>query len=119
MPGQSEVWTQFSHPFSSFPPLECHITPPLAVINGGPELANLDLDLISSTYHGQEGSETQPTKERLDLLCSIWDLTTNAKGIADDWGYNERRKRGKYDDVEHSQKTDRTTRFKYKIQTEL
>ena len=43
----SETWEMFPYPFNSFPPLECHISPPLAVINGGPKLVNLDLDAIS------------------------------------------------------------------------
>jgi hypothetical protein len=42
------------YPFNLFPPLECHISPLLAVINGCPRLANLDLDAIPSTYHREE-----------------------------------------------------------------
>jgi hypothetical protein len=57
------------YPYDGLPLLECHIPPTLAVINGGPKLAKLDLDAISLTYHGQE-SNTQ-IKERLTLLSDI------------------------------------------------
>jgi hypothetical protein len=67
------------------------------VINGGPKLANLDLDAISLTYHGQESSETQvATKERLTLLYSIWGLIMSAKDLAKEW---ENENRGKNEDA--------------------
>jgi len=93
----SESWRVYSYPFNTFPPLECYVSPPLAVINGGPKLANLDLDAISLTYHGQESSETQvATKERLTLLYSIWGLIMNAKDLAKEW---ENENRGKNEDA--------------------
>ena len=39
------------YPYKLLPSLICHISPPLAVINGGPKLFSLELLDISSTYH--------------------------------------------------------------------
>src|ERR1700755_1097732 len=76
----------FYFPFDPFPPLECHVSPPIAVINDGPMLADLDLNAISLTYHRKESDETQiVTKERLTLLRSIWGLITGAKDLAKEW----------------------------------
>jgi hypothetical protein len=110
----SETWEQFSYPFNTFPPLECHVSPPLAVINGGPKLAGLDLDAISSMYHQQESNETQiAIKERLTLLCSIWGLFVGVKDLAKEWENERRGKKRKKDqddnDIGLSQRTDHTT----------
>jgi hypothetical protein len=97
-PGQSESYEVFDFPFNSFPPLECHVSPPLAVINGGPKLADLDLDAISLTYHRQESNETQiATKERLTLMRSIWGLIMGAKDLAKEWENENRGKNTKRD----------------------
>jgi hypothetical protein len=114
-PDQSESYEVFDFPFNSFPPLECHVSPPLAVINGGPKLAGLDLDAISLTYHRRESNGTQiATKERLTLLCSIWGLITGAKDLAKEWeneNRGEKRKLGQSDgDIGRLlQRTDCTT----------
>ncbi|KAF8503723.1 hypothetical protein F5888DRAFT_1800012 [Russula emetica] len=112
----SETWEQFSYPFNSLPSLECHVSPPLAVINGGPKLADLDLDAISLMYHRQGSKETQiTTKERLTLLCSIWGLFMGVKDLAKEWENEKRGKKRKRDQDDDdigrlSQRTDRTTR---------
>jgi hypothetical protein len=81
----SESVKLYSYPFNSLPPLECHVSPPLAVINGGPKLAGLDLHTISSNYHGQGSSEIQATKERLTLLDKIWGLIMGSRDSAKQW----------------------------------
>jgi hypothetical protein len=112
----SETWQHYPHPFNTLPPLECHVSPPLAVINAGPKLIDLDLDQVSLTYHGSEENESQrETKERLALLCRIWDLFTSAKVDAKTWEDDQRgtkRKRDKDDDdVDRlSQRSGRITR---------
>jgi len=110
-----DPWKQFPYPFVSFPPLECHISPPLAVINAGPKLVDLDLDAISLTYHAQRNETQVATKERLAILHRIWGLFTGAGDLAKEWENRNRGKKRKRDqdddDVERlSQRTDRTTR---------
>ena len=79
----SDPWELFYYPFNTLPPLECHLSPPLVVINGGSKLVDLDLDAVSLTYHMQETSEAQrATKERLTVLNRIWSLITGAKELA-------------------------------------
>jgi hypothetical protein len=114
----------FPYPYDGLPLLECHIPPTLAVINGGPKLANLDLDAISLTYHRQE-SNTQ-IKERLTLLSDIWKLITDAKELAKEWereNCGKKRKRSRDDDDgdASSQRTGRTRRSsaKSRRQSEL
>src|SRR6266849_9551246 len=115
----SETQEHCSYPFNSFPPLECHVSPPLAVINGGPKLADIDLDAISLSYHRQDNETQIATKERLALLSSIWGLFMGAKDLAKEWENENRRKKLKRkrdqddDDVARPlqrQRTDRTTR---------
>jgi hypothetical protein len=92
----SETWEQFPYPFNSFPPLECHISPPLAVINGGPKLVNLDLDAISLKYHEQESNETRmETKEHLIVMRRIWGLFMDAKDLAKNCEIENRGKKRK------------------------
>jgi len=105
----------FSYPFNSFPPLESHISPPLAVINGGPKLLGLDLGAISSRYHRKERIETRlATKKRLTLLRSIWDLFMGVKDLAKQWENENKEQKRMWDQdgdiVRLSQRTDRTTR---------
>ena len=107
----------YKSPFCSYPALESHVSPPLAVINGGPKLAGLDLEAVSLTYHGENGNETDiaATRERLTLLRSIWGLITGAKEAAEKWENESRVKKRKHDqdgdDVldTYSQTTRRTT----------
>ena len=106
---------RYSHLFSLIRPLECHVSPPLAVINGGSKLANLDLDAISSSLcHRQGSGEILATKERLILLSSIWDLIMSAKGLAKEWETENRGEKSPRDQdgddmVRLSQRIDRTT----------
>jgi len=106
------------HPFNSFPPLECHVLPPLLVLNGGPKLqvdhSQDSLDAIALMYHEDVRGEAQvATKERLSLLQDIWDVIKNAKDEAGKWEDSKKVKRkwGKDDDdiEQHSQTTSRTT----------
>jgi hypothetical protein len=106
---QGTIWNQFSYPFNSFPPLECHISPPLAVINGGPKVFGLDLAEISSTYHGEESNAI--IYQRLDLLNRIWGRITGAKDLAREWEKeNKRKKRRQHQGDDTLQKSRRTTR---------
>ena len=36
-----------AYPYQTLPPLECHITPPFAIINVGSKCAGIDLDVIA------------------------------------------------------------------------
>ena len=93
-PNELDVWQPFDYPFNSFPPLECHVSPPPAVINGGPKNFNLDLDDIALTYHEQKRSQTQvETKQRLTLLRDIWDLIMGAKDDTKKWEESKNGKR--------------------------
>lgn len=101
------------------PPLECHVSPPLAVINGSEKLAHLgdDLDDIALTYHEEESKTmTQTsiaTKERLTLLRGIWDLIMGAQEDAKKWEESHRPKRKRDDFVDigrGSQRSGPTTR---------
>jgi len=71
--------------------LECHIAPPLAVINGGPKCLAADLDaIVTDCCHS---TDLRPAlKRRLELLHEIWGIFRNAKEDASNW---ERGKRGK------------------------
>jgi hypothetical protein len=84
----------YDAPFCSFPALKSHVSPPLAVINGGPKLVGLDLEAVSLTYHRENSNKTDlaATTERLTLLHSIWGLITGAKEAAEKW---ENESRGK------------------------
>jgi hypothetical protein len=93
----------FSYPFNSLPPLNCHISPPLAVINGGPKLSGLDLLGISSTYHGGESNAT--THERLALLHGIWRRITGAKELPKKWDKENREKQRKQDPDDDDRET--------------
>jgi hypothetical protein len=113
------------HPFNSFPPLDCHVSPPLLVLNGGPKLDRFrdNLDAIALTYHEDMRGEAQDaTTERLTLLLKTWDLIMGAKDDARKWQESQtgKRKRDKDDDdIERlSQKTGRTTRSSAKTQRE-
>ena len=93
---QLDTWELFSYPFNSFPPLECHVSPPLVMIDGGAKLADLDLDAISLTFNKQERNETQiAIKERLTLLYKVWGLITGAKEHAKKWEMENRGKKRK------------------------
>jgi hypothetical protein len=78
------------YPYNSLPPQRCHISPPLAVINGGRKLFNLDLLDISSTYHG--GESDTATYDRLVLLNSIWCRIKEAEDLSKKWDEENRRK---------------------------
>lgn len=78
------------YPYNSLPPLICHISPPLAVINGGPKLFSLELLDVSSTYH--EGESDTATYDRLVLLDSIWRRIKGAEDLSKKWDEENRRK---------------------------
>ena len=109
-------YVTFYHPYNTFPRLECYVSPPLSVINGGKKLTGLDLDALARMYHGEESSDpqVQATKERLALLREIWELIKGAARDARKWEENHRGKRPRdvfNDDVERlSQITGRQTR---------
>lgn len=104
---QDGHWEATTHPFNSIPPFECHVSPPLAVINGAPKLAGLNLNAIALTYHGQESNKSQVlvTKERLAFVCEIWHLIKGAEGDAKKWEENKRGER-KWDQDSDDDDTD-------------
>jgi hypothetical protein len=94
----SETWEHHAHPFNTFPPLRCHISPPLAVANAGPKLSRFNLEDIALAYHNQERNEPQKkTLERLTVLRDIWDLIEGAKGLAKSWAEEQGRNKRKRD----------------------
>jgi hypothetical protein len=98
------------------------MSPPLAVINGGLKLVDLNLDPISSTYHRQGSSETQiETRDRLILLRDIWCLFMDARDLAQKWENENRGKKRKRDQDDDDmrtlpQKKNRITRSAAKFQ---
>jgi hypothetical protein len=111
----SEHWDYHAYPYRSLPVLECHITPPLAVINAGLKYAVADLDAIALNYHQQQADDSQQAlRHRLTLLCETWALFENAKDDAEAWEVVKRGKRKRDrddDDIEQlSQMSKRTTR---------
>lgn len=94
----TELWEVYYPPFCLFPALKSHVSPPLAVINGGPRLAGLDLEAVALAYHGQNSDETDlaATRERLTLLRHIWGLITDAQDAAKKWENESRRKKRKH-----------------------
>jgi hypothetical protein len=133
-PNESDPWVIINDPYNTLPPIECYVSPPLAVINGGPKLDDaqtylktkqLEVDAIASTYHKQESGETQvvATTERLTLLSDIWHLIEGAKGDAEKWRDFKTGKRKRDpgdDDIEpnspKSSRTGMTTRSTSKSQ---
>ena len=97
-------------PLCSFPALKSHISPPLAVINGGPKLVGLDLEAISLMYHGENGSlsktDLAATTERLTLLNKIWGLITGATEAAEKWEDECRGKKRKRDPDDDNHEVD-------------
>ena len=95
--GKPEKYVAYSAPLCSVPALKSHISPPLAVINGGPKLAGLDLEAVSLTYHGENSSKTDlaATTERLTLLNRIWSLITGVEEAAEKWEDESRGKKRK------------------------
>jgi hypothetical protein len=90
------AWIGHHHPYCDLPELECHISPPYAVINAGPKSTGLDLDRIALHYHKSEPSDSQrELKRQLELLCDIWALFENAREAANAWGGKEREERQK------------------------
>lgn len=74
------------YPYPNLPLLECHILPPYAVINAGPKLKRHQLDEIARGLHAEQTTEFKELKQRLTLLCDIWDLFMGAKAAAKVWG---------------------------------
>jgi hypothetical protein len=109
----SEQWQIHLHPYQTLPPLECHITPPFVVINGGPKCAGADLDAIARACC-QTNENQQALKDRLELLFETWSLFENAMANAKDWETEKRGKRKRErddEDIERlSQSSQRTTR---------
>jgi hypothetical protein len=87
----AESWQPHSYPYQILPPLECHITPPFAVINAGLKCAGADLGVIAQACC-QTNESQQALKDRLELLCETWNLFEDAKANTKDW---EKEKRGK------------------------
>ena len=74
------------HPYRDLPELECHISPPYAVINAGPKCIGLDLDRVALDYHQSETSNShRELKHQLELLCDIWALFEDTKEAAKAW----------------------------------
>jgi hypothetical protein len=85
----AESWQPHSSPYQTLPLLECHIAPPFTAINAGPKCAGADLDAIARECC--QATETQQAlKDRLELLCDMWNLFENTNDNAKDW----KRKRG-------------------------
>jgi hypothetical protein len=106
-------WDLHHHPYHTLPDLECHLAPPYVAINGGPKLANLDLDAVTLDYC-ESGNSRPALKRRLELLCEIWKTLQNEKDNANKWEVSKRGKRGRDqedEDIERlTQSTKRTTR---------
>jgi hypothetical protein len=111
---EAKGWSTIPYPFNEFPPLECHASPPLVVINGGPKLDGLNLDVISSQFHAKENKKQEEkqeaTKIRLALLRSIWVLILSARELAASWeaSMGKKRKRDEYDE-DHKEILDKTS----------
>jgi hypothetical protein len=106
----SEQWQIHLHPYQTPPPLECHITPPFAVINAGPKCAGVNLDAIARACC-QTSKNHQALKGRLELLCEMWNLFENARANAKDWKRGKRKRERDDEDIERLlQLSRRTTR---------
>jgi hypothetical protein len=108
-----EQWVIHTYPYQNLPHLECHLAPPLAVINGGPKCAGIDLDAIARASC-QTNESREALKRRLELLRETWALFDNVIGDAKDWEQGQRGKRKRDHDDEDierfSQSSQRTTR---------
>jgi hypothetical protein len=108
-----EQWVIHTYPYQNLPHLECHLAPPLAVINGGPKCAGIDLDAIAQASC-QTNESREALKRQLELLRETWALFDNAMGDAKDWEQGQRGKRKRDHDDEDierlSQSSQRTTR---------
>ncbi|KAG1767890.1 hypothetical protein EV702DRAFT_1050222 [Suillus placidus] len=74
------------YPYPNLPLLECHILLPYAVINAGQKLNRNQLDGIVRGLHAEQTTEFEELKQRLTLLCDIWDLFMGAQDTAKAWG---------------------------------
>lgn len=74
------------YPYPNLSLLECHILPPYAVINAGQKLSRNQLDGIVRGLHAEQTTEFEELKQRLTLLCDIWDLFMGAQDAAKAWG---------------------------------
>ncbi|KAG1767898.1 hypothetical protein EV702DRAFT_1282506 [Suillus placidus] len=77
---QEQVFHQY--PYPNLPFLECHILPPYAVINAGQKLCRNQVDGIVRGLHAEQTTEFAELKQRLALLCDIWDLFMGAQDAA-------------------------------------
>jgi hypothetical protein len=85
-------WIGHDHPYCDLLEIECHISPPYAVINAGPKCIGLDLNQVSLDYYQLETSHSQrELKRQLDILRDFWTLFENAKEAAKVWEQTERR----------------------------
>jgi len=76
-----EDWQPHAYPYQTLPPLESHISPPMAVINGGPKCIGVDLDAIARECH-QKTESQQALRRQLELLREIWALFLNVQNTA-------------------------------------
>jgi hypothetical protein len=84
------------HPYRHFPELECHITPPYAIINAGPKCVGLDIAKLTFDYHESEACESQRAlKAELELLRDTWALFEDAADAAKAWEEKEREEKQK------------------------
>ena len=72
------------YPYDELQDLDSLLSPPFAVINGGPKLAHLNLDAIASKYGDSDDSRTA-VKSRLQLLCELWQVIWGSKEDALSW----------------------------------
>lgn len=72
-------------PHHNLPLLECHIFPPYAVINAGQKLRRDQVDEIARGLDAEQTTNFTELKQRLTVLCDIWDLFTGARDAAEAW----------------------------------
>lgn len=74
------------YPYPELPPLNCHVSPPLTVINAGRKFNKDMIDRIVLGRYPQQTEESEELKQRLGLLCDIYTLLVKAKDAAKAWG---------------------------------
>ena len=91
----SDSHERHTYPYNKLPPLDCHVSPPLAVINAGQKLDGMDLQKVAQDYWSAESGENEESEEmhenvnklrrQLELLRDIWQWICNAEGDAAQW----------------------------------